>query len=70
MQQRFLVKSFPEYPLAHDARINLLIDNPDKQYQIRKNKFGFGVYHRFKINEILAQEIPNAKKQHKRSKRR
>ena len=56
MQQRVLVKTFPTFELAHDARLTLLIENPDNEYQIRRGKDKFKLMHRFKVNELKQKE--------------
>lgn len=62
MQQRIAVKHFSNFKEAHEAKINLLIEFPDNNYQIRKTSNTFKLVRRFKINELLAKEVLSGKK--------
>lgn len=69
MQQRVLVNQYPLFTAAHEAKVKLQTLNPDNNYQIRKHKNGFGLFHRFSINEIIANEAPNASKRFRKARR-
>ena len=56
MQQRVAVATYPTFELAHDAKVELIEQFPDNQYQIRKTKDRFKLVHRFKVNEIKSKE--------------
>lgn len=64
-----LVSRFVEFEDAAKAKAKLEGEFPENNYQIRRLSGGFGLFHRFKVNDIKIQQIVNQKKAYKRSKR-
>lgn len=54
MRRRYLIDTFSTYLAAHDAKEALIVENPDKEYQVRRSGNSFRLVERLSSQEAVA----------------